>query len=422
MDAGEIHRTARLAREAASGGDAAIAARDSINALAESGGAFPASILPLYEARGRGAVGGFTVPAVNIRGLTFDVARAMFEAMHRTDCAAAVFEINRAEVGFTGQRPAEFAAEVMAAAAASGWRGPVFLQLDHLMANAAAYAADREQESQALESLIIESLAAGFGNVDIDASTLVDLSHAGVADQQSPNVELTARLARIVRAHEGGGARISIGGEIGEVGGHNSTPEELIAFVDGFLRATAGESIGGLSKVSVQTGTRHGGIILPDGSTADVALDFGTLQHLSTLCRERYGMAGAVQHGASTLPDSMFSRFPEVECAEVHLATGFQDAVLDHPAFPGALRDEMHAWTLSALSGERQPGETDAQFVRRARRKAWGPFKSRCLEIPEAARDAIRASLSERFARLFQQLGVSGSRPMVERYVDSPCR
>ena len=419
MDPARIGAIAELAAAATRDDGDASAARARIVETAAGAGIFPASILPLYEARGRGELGGFTVPAVNIRGLTFDVARALFDAMHATDCAAAVFEINRAEIGFSAQRPAEFASQVLAAALASDWRGPVFLQLDHLMANAPAYAKDREAEAQALEALIAESLAAGFGNIDIDASTLVDLSFGNVRDQQRPNIELTARLARYIRATEGSGRRISIGGEIGEVGSHNSTAEELVAFVEGFLAATSGESVGGLSKVSVQTGTRHGGIVLPDGSTADVALDFDTLEHLSSICRDRYGMSGTVQHGASTLPETLFTRFPEVECAEVHLATGFQDAVLDHPAFPAALREEMHAWTLSALAGERQPGETDAQFIRRGRRKAWGPFKQRCLAVPEAERAAIRASLSERFSRLFQQLRVAGTRPVIDRYVRS---
>jgi hypothetical protein len=173
----------------------------------------------------------------------------------------------------------------------------------------------------------------------------------------------------------------------------------------------------GLSKVSVQTGTRHGGVRLPDGGIADVALDFETLERLSRVCRERYGMAGAVQHGASTLPEELYPRFPAVGCAEVHLATGFQDAVLDHPAFPPALRQEMEDWTLRELAPERTASETNVQFVRRARRKAWGPFRQRCWEIDAELRPAMFGDLEERFARLFGLLGVSGSADAVQRYV-----
>jgi len=67
----------------------------------------PASIAALYEARGRGEVSGFTVPAVNIRGMAYDMSRALFRAMQETGGAATVFELARSEMGYTFQEPAE---------------------------------------------------------------------------------------------------------------------------------------------------------------------------------------------------------------------------------------------------------------------------------------------------------------------------
>jgi hypothetical protein len=46
-------------------------------------------------ARGRGEVKGFTVPAINIRGMTYDVARAIFRAAHKIKCGAFLFELDR---------------------------------------------------------------------------------------------------------------------------------------------------------------------------------------------------------------------------------------------------------------------------------------------------------------------------------------
>src|SRR5262245_58440001 len=48
-------------------------------------GARSASIQELYTARARGEVGGFTVPAINIRAQTFDMARVAFEAAQTHD-------------------------------------------------------------------------------------------------------------------------------------------------------------------------------------------------------------------------------------------------------------------------------------------------------------------------------------------------
>ena len=405
-----------FARLAAIGRPAEAAeARRRIIAAAPHLGAWPASIQGLYEARGKGLVGGFTLPAVNIRGLTYETARALFRAMIATD-GLAIFELNRAEVGFTAQEPAEFSALVLAAAIAERYSGPVFIQADHMMANATAFAADPEAETAALEELIRKAVSAGFFNIDIDSSTLVDLSFERVNDQQRPNARLTAHLARLVRGIEPAGLTISIGGEIGEVGAHNSTAEELVEYLQQF-RALAGE-MRGLSKVSVQTGTTHGGVPLADGTIAEVAIDFETLGELSRLSRERYGMAGAVQHGASTLPEELFGRFPDVETAEVHLATGFQNLVMDHAAFPAELRDRIHEHCSGVYASERVPGEmTDRQFFYKVRKKAWGPFKAEILALPPETRSELGKALEARFEFLIRRLRAAGTRGLADRFV-----
>jgi hypothetical protein len=116
-------------------GEARDAARRVIREAAASLGILPASVLPLYKARGRGEVSGFTVPAVNIRMLAYDTARAAFRAARSLDAGLLIFEIARSEIGYTEQRPAEYAAVVLAAAIREGWEGPVFLQGDHYQTN-----------------------------------------------------------------------------------------------------------------------------------------------------------------------------------------------------------------------------------------------------------------------------------------------
>ena len=126
---------------------------------------------------------------------------------------------------------------------------------------------------------------------------------------------------------------------------------------------------------------------LPDGSVAEVKLDFEVLRRLGEVARS-YGLAGAVQHGASTLPDELFHRFPAVETAEIHLATGFQNILYDSPAFPADLRDEMYAYLAEKHPEDRKANMTDAQFYYTARKRAltgWLP-RSRLLPGALAAR------------------------------------
>ena len=385
-------------------------------------GAPSASIHDLYMARGRGEVSGFTVPAINLRTQVFDMARVIAQASMALDSGAIIFELARSEQEYTYQRPGEYITSVLAGCISAGWHGPVFVQGDHYQFNAKKYAADPESVTGALRKATVDALAVGYGNIDIDSSTLVDLSLAEVDAQQRTNYQRAAELSALIREHQADGLVVSIGGEIGEVGKENSTEAELRAYLDGYrreLEARAGAGVIGLSKVSVQTGTSHGGVPLPGGGVAEVKLDFGTLERLSAVCRS-YGLAGAVQHGASTLPDELFHHFPKVETAEIHLATGFQNALYDHPEFPAALKAEIDGWCFSNAADERSSGETDSQFVYKTRKKALGAHKRALWDLP--TKDAILASQAAHVTYLAQQLGVTGSREMVQKYVTAPVR
>jgi fructose-bisphosphate aldolase, class II len=415
-------RMDRLARDAVFG-DAATqaAARWLIWEVGQVVGVRASSIQGLYMARGKGLVHGFTVPAINVRGMAYDTARSVFRTAKRLDAGAFICEIARSEIGYTDQRPAEYTAVILAAALREGFRGPVFIQGDHFQVNAKKFAADPAPEVSAVKHLVREAVSAGFFNIDVDTSTLVDLKRDTLAEQQRLNYETGADIAAYVRSREPEGVTISIGGEIGEVGTKNSTVEELRAYMDGLNAALAARGpagVVGLSKISVQSGTSHGGVVLPDGSIADVKLDLPTLENLSRVARDEYGLAGAVQHGASTLPDSAFHNFPRTETAEIHLATNFQNMLFDH--LPAELRDEIYGWLRVHAIEERKPTDTDEQFIYKTRKKALGPFKRAMWDLPSSTKATLAAAYDAKFGYLFTQLAVGGTAPIVAQHVLSP--
>jgi fructose/tagatose bisphosphate aldolase len=378
------------------------------------------SIHDLYMARGRGECGGFTVPAINLRTQVFDMARVIYETARRHEVGALILELARSEQEYTFQRPGEYLTSCLAGAIAAGWKGPVFIQGDHYQFNAKKYAADPEAVTEGLRKLIREAVGVGYGNIDIDSSTLVDMSKPSVIEQQRVNFERAAEMTALIREVQPAGVMVSVGGEIGEVGGHNSNEQELRAYLDGYraeLARRAGNAAVGLSKVSVQTGTSHGGVPLPGGGVAEVKLDFGTLERLSAVCRE-YGLAGAVQHGASTLPDELFHHFPAVETAEIHLATGFQNLLLDHPATPQSLKDEIAVWCTTNCADERKAGETDTQFLYKTRKKALGPLKRRLWELE--TKDEILVDQAKKVDLYFRLLRVYDTRGLVDKYIAAP--
>jgi len=395
------------------------AARWLIWETAQALGIRPASIHDFYMARGRGEIAKiFTVPAINLRMLGYDSARAVFRAARKLDAGAIIFEIARSEISYTGQRPAEYASAVLAAAIREGFRGPLFIQGDHFQTSAKKYAADPTAETKAIRDLINEAVAAGFYNIDIDSSTLVDLGKPTLDEQQRLNYEVCADFTRFIRGLEPKGVTVSIGGEIGEVGQKNSTPEDLDAFMKGY-NARRGD-LTGISKISIQTGTSHGGVVLPDGTLAQVAIDFETLRLVGEKARREYGLGGAVQHGASTLPDAAFHKFVEAKTCEVHLATAFQNLIIEHPQVPESLREEMYTWLRTHAADERKAKDTEAQFIYKTRKKAVGPFKKQFWSLPKPALEAIGADLEKSFSFLLEQLGVSGTTKVVAKHIQAP--
>jgi len=412
----------RLVWTAVFGSDGALrgAARSTLRSLAAAAGIRPASIHGLYMAIGRGEAGGFTVPAINIRALTYDTARAVVRAAKALGAGAVIFEISRGEMEYSRQTPDEYAAVVIGAALREGHSGPLFIQGDHVQINAKKYhGAAREPELEALRALIGEELAAGFHNIDVDASTLVDLTQPGLADQQRPNAALAADFTAFIRAHQPDGVTVSIGGEIGEVGGRNSTVAELRAFMEGYRAAldSCGGGVG-ISKISVQTGTAHGGFVNADGSVRrDVNIDFEVLTELSRVARADYGLGGAVQHGASTLAADAFDAFPRSGACEIHLATEFLNILYDHPLFPPGLKAEMYEWVRRHAAAERAPHDTEEQFLYKTRKKALGAFKHEVWSLGEDVRQAVGAALEKQFALLMRKLKVENTAGVVARHI-----
>lgn len=249
----------RLVRDAVFGTDKTReSSRRQVFELAIQQGISPASIQGFYEARGKRLYGGLSVPAINIRGITYNASRAVFRAAIEHRVGAFIFEIARSEIGYTGQSPGEYAACVLAAGIREGFRGPVFLQGDHFQFSNSQYRSDPEGELEAIKGLVREAVNANFFNIDIDASTLVDIGKSSLDEQQENNCRVMAEMTKFIRSLEPKRVTISVGGEIGEVGKTNSTVGDLRAFMSGYL-PRLGTGVKRISKISVQTGTTHGG-------------------------------------------------------------------------------------------------------------------------------------------------------------------
>ncbi len=403
--------------------------RIKIRELAARAGIYPASIHTLYLGFGKGELGGFSVPAINIRNMTYDFARLVFRLAKELHIGPFIFEIARGEVGYTDQTHDEYATSVLAAAVSEQWKGPVFIQADHTQFSAPKFQEDPQGQLETLKSFIKSAIDAGFYNIDIDASTLVDLGKTSLNEQQKNNAEMTAALTAYVRSIEPSDVTVSVGAEIGHIGGKNSTVEEFEAFMQLFISDLTSQfalfplikekyykgTIPHLSKISVQTGTSHGGIMLKDGSMQAVAIDFDVHTGIGKSAREKYGMGGPVQHGASTVPVEFFHKFVESKAIEVHLATGFQNIM--YSAMPEQLKREMGTWLDANCASEKKEGQTHEQFLYVTRKKANKPFKKVLWQLSDEEKKPILQGLEKELRELFSQLHLENTDKMIKKYV-----
>jgi fructose/tagatose bisphosphate aldolase len=377
-------------------------------------GVYPASIARWYRAIAAGKLPWMTIPAFNLRGNTYQVARRVWRMALKFEVGAVIFELAPSEADVSDQSFEEYTALVLTAAASEGYQGPVFLQGDHFDIPA-------NGDLEAVQNLCQQAIQAGMYQIDVDGCHLFGADETSLAAFHQPNVLATAEIIQFIRNLQPTGIEIVIGGEVGVIGGTNTTPTDLQAFLTA-VQAALPPDLPGLDKISAQTGTRHGGVVNPDGSAGRMELDLQLANQLSHIARSDFGLAGLVQHGASTLQIAELAQLKTKEVIEVHLATGIQNIIFDHPAFPPELRARIKAELVQPETGpegalpESEDGLSPAQQFYNVRWAAWGPFKRELWAIPEAAWDEICVDLDEWFAQVFQALGVTGQYKNMANY------
>ncbi len=163
----------------------------------------------------------------------------------------------------------------------------------------------------------------------------------------------------------------------------------------------------GVSKVSVATGTSHGGIPLPDGGVAEVKLDFEVLRVLGEVART-YGARRRRPARREHAAGRAVPPFPTVETAEIHLATGFQNASTStRPSRRSCTRDRGLVLRRTRPTSARTARPTPSSSTRPARRRS---ARSSVSLWELDTKDEILASQAAKVGFLFDQLKVTGTR------------
>lgn len=383
--------------------------------LAIKSGVFPATIVHIYRGLATKKLPPMTIPAINLRGMTYDIARVVWRVAVNQNAGPIIFELAPSESEIGDQSFEEYAAMILAAAAREGWRGPVFLQGDHI-------AVESIEAVSEIKILCRRLINAGFYQIDIDASHIPPPHEANLSTFHQENAFITAEITEYIRSVEDPDIPITLGAEVGEIGKRNTSPKDVESFMSAYL-ARLSKGIIPFDKISVQTGTRHGGYVLVDGTTGEMPLDLLLIADLSRMVRDQYNITGLVQHGASTLSFENLASLVDRGVIEVHLATGIQNIVFDHPAFPAELRSEMISSLVIPLhtpegveQQDKSDNLSDAQQFYNARWSAWGTYKHQLWNLPDEVKNEINITLEAWFINLFRSLQIINRQQFLRQY------
>jgi len=266
----------------------------------------------------------------------------------------------------------------------------------------------------------------------------------------SDTAKATMEFIRYIRSLEkellGGKITVSIGIEERHIDNpkHKNNPSTVrgsIALANKILSMCADEGLVGPSKIALQTGTMHG---------LGGKVDFGIYErHLEAA--PSLGIAVFVQHGASTIKDrGDFRKMPVGGVGEVHLATEYQkitlgiiarmmpdlaekmakyleDLMAANPEAYGKKFGEKWAKTFSdpaqqgksrhdiivEILADELPGKL-AGSLKDLTKELSAPFKNEIWNVPGQVREAVRQALYKEFSEIFQMLGASETRELVE--------
>ncbi|MFA6486553.1 MAG: class II fructose-bisphosphate aldolase [Candidatus Magasanikbacteria bacterium] len=386
-----------------------------INQIADYLDVKSGSNVDLYDEKAVGQHEFFTVPAINSRMATFHTVRGAVQAGENLGVPHIIFELAFSEGGYTGQDMSEYAALVKAAYISLGVKNKtIYLQADHYQLDPKKYAIDADSEMARLQKNIILAIESGVYNIDIDTSKF-ETDDRAKSDQenQKENAHLTAKFLAFIRQYEAEHKLpcvISVGGEVGEVGGGNTKYSQVSAYLELIaedLKKIKMDKIKGLSKVSINVGSAHGGVLGKDGQPLEsVPLDFQAhhdvyMKAVDPLNHGKHVLS--VQHGASTLPARYFPLFPAMHVAEIHLATGFQNIVWDVlEKYDVDLYNKLKALTMEKFAEKISKYETESIGFMKERKRVTEFVKNDLLLSPAVSK--IEQAVEKECEQIFYSL------------------
>lgn len=382
------------------------------------------SIHPFYKTLSTGRKAVMTIPAYNVRGLTYSIVRTIFRTAQKLNAGPFIIEISPHEMSFTQQRADEIGACVLGAALRENYFGPVFIQGDHFKIDAHRSQQEKLTDTNRMQSLISDAIGNGFYNFDIDATHSLTCEHQAGRDALQDHFERVARVCEFIRQAQPQGVTAAMGVEFGSMSRLLTQKDLVLREIDMLQSNLAALQVTpGLTKICFHldsdTNAMDNGLV-PHISQSLSQEVLSALSGLSVQLKSMLQIAGLEIHAGSGISHSVLDNLPSNGIVEVHLGTQIQDIIFDHPRFPIGLTEEIHSYLETHCSMDLQAQTSRDYFYYTARKKSWGPFKKAICSLDERTKAAILQDIEKEVSLNFELLRVAGQRNRLDEVYPEP--
>ncbi len=381
-----------------------------------------ASIQELYEARkeearNKNEYPHMIIPSIQIPGFSYYTARSVIRAAQQKNVGAFIFELTKADFDHTLQRPKEYTMNCLAAAIKEGYEGILFIQGDQFQINDRNFKQNRVAEVSLTRSLIDEAIDAGFYNIGIDTSTLIDNTIPNVNEQQFLNFALSATLTRFIREKQPEGITVSLGINIARLKEIETLLNDFRAFMNGYnetiKKVELGITVKKMNTIVIQAPLS----IEANKTQAEINMDLDILEKLANLAQNDFDLAGIALNCPADVSDQLLSSLLEKDLAELKFNNIIQDIIYNHTQLPDDLKERFDEYLISTFIHEKEENETMSQFLYKVRKKGFRDFKQEFYDLEDNIKTNISKEIEDKISDLFQKLNLVDSKPLIEKWI-----
>ena len=348
-----------------------------IRAAAEAKNIWFDSLSVFYEHSCSRKFSGLVIPAFNIPGMTFSIARIIFRSYRKYNTGPFIFQLSPLEMADTAQTPWEYSACILAAAMRERYSGPIFIQCNAIKLSDHISPDSSPDRFEPLAILLKDCINAGFYHFVLDDSVIDSLEQSELFSC----ADFGDTWFSLIRKNSPRVLDIQTGIELVKSPLHPDKQNDL----EQYTQWIQSELIQRQAECSVSK-------ILRPFELCENGNDDSEKQN-----RSHFHVAYCERRKSK----SKTQQWTETGVQELHSRRLFQDIIFDHPEFPLGLKEQLRVHLTQEYTIGTKPDWTDDQFYTKLRSRAWRSYKKALWSLDDRTKAIILGELEKTINHYF---------------------